>query len=167
MRILIIGLNYAPEEAGNAPYTAGMAEHLAALGHDVTVVTGMPHYPRWQVDRGYRWRLWKREPIRGVDVRRRWHHVPGSQSALQRALYEGSFVLTGASVLALPRPDVVLGIVPSLGGGVLARLAATRYRVPYGIVFQDLVGPASAQSGLAGGHRITRLVSTAEAGAAR
>lgn len=167
LRILLIGINYVPEETGIAPYTAGLAEHLADGGHSVVAVTGLPSYPQWRVYDGYRRLLWKRESVRGVDVRRRWHYVPRQQSAIRRGLYEGTFLLTALSALALPRPDAVLGIVPSLSGGLLARLAASRFRVPYGLIFQDLVGEAAQQSGVNGGGRVARLVRAAERWAAR
>ncbi len=167
MRILISGINYAPEATGIAPYTTGLAEHLSARGHRVTVVTGLPSYPQWRVHDGYRGILARRESTGGVDLRRRWHYVPREQSAIRRALYEASFLTTGLSALALPRPDAIVGIVPSLGGGLLARLAATRFAAPYGLVFQDLMGPAAAQSGVAGGGGAARTIRAAEAFAAR
>jgi colanic acid biosynthesis glycosyl transferase WcaI len=43
--ILIISMYYWPEQSGNAPYSTGLAEHLAARGHMVTALTSMPHYP--------------------------------------------------------------------------------------------------------------------------
>jgi glycosyltransferase involved in cell wall biosynthesis len=167
MRILITGINYAPEATGIAPYTTGLAEHLRERGHQITVVTGLPSYPQWRVHDGYRGRVAGRETIAGVDVRRRWHYVPGEQSATRRALYEASFLATGLSALTLPRPDAVVGIVPSLGGGLLARLAGARFGAPYGLVLQDLMGPAAAQSGVAGGGRAARAIRGAEAFAAR
>jgi colanic acid biosynthesis glycosyl transferase WcaI len=167
MRILIVGISYSPEETGIAPYTAGLAEHLAERGHSVVALTGLPSYPQWRVHDDYRHCLWKHELINRVDVRRRWHYVPGAQSAMRRGLYEGTFLLSGLSALALPRPDAVLGIVPSLSGGLLARLAASRFRVPYGLIFQDLVGQAAKQSGVGGGGRVARAVRAAEGWAAR
>ncbi len=162
MRLLIVAQNYAPEPTGNAPYTTGLAEHLVSRGHQVTVLTGVPHYPSWRPSVAP-----PREVINGVEVYRRRHHVPRSQSAARRLLYEGSFLASGLSGWFLPRPDAVLGVVPSLAGGVLARLIAGRFRVRYGLIFQDLVGLAAAQSGVAGGGRVSRLVSWAEGWAAR
>ncbi len=61
----------------------------------------------------------------------------------------------GSSTPALtrprPTPDVVLGVVPSLGGGVVARLAAARAHAGYGVIVQDLVSAAASQSGIRGG----------------
>ena len=52
MRVLIVGINYSPELTGIGPYTAGLAEHLAARGDEVTVITGLPHYPDWRIAAG-------------------------------------------------------------------------------------------------------------------
>ncbi len=162
-RLLVIGINYAPEHSGNAPYTTGLAEHAAATGWDVTVLTAMPHYPAWRVDRAYRGRLTVTEVRHGVTIRRQAIYVPSRQSALRRALYESSFLVSALPVANLPRPDVIMGIVPSLSGGILARLYAARFHAPYGLLFQDLMGPAAAQSGIEGGGSVARAVGRAEA----
>ncbi len=149
-RILITSINYAPEETGIAPYTTKLAEHLARQGYAVTAVTGMPHYPGVAASpERYAGALALREFRNGVEVERRWHYVPRAQSALRRGLYEATFLATGLSSLALPPPHAVLGVVPSLSGGLIARMAAARFGVPYGLVFQDLVGQAAGQSGIA------------------
>ncbi len=46
--ILIYGMNYAPEFTGVGRYTGEVGAHLAAVGHDVRVVTTPPHYPEWK-----------------------------------------------------------------------------------------------------------------------
>ena len=167
-RVLIIGINYLPEPSGIGPYTAGLAEELRAQGDDVTVLTGFPHYPEWRARRGAPLRLIRRESIRGVTVVRVAHFVPTTQSAINRALYEATFGLAGLlASLRLPRPHLVLGVIPSLSGGVLARLTARRLGVPYGLLFQDIVSKAALQSGIAGGAGVARATGAAEAWAAR
>jgi len=167
MRLLLVGINYSPEETGIGPYTAGLAEGLTSRGHSVVAITGLPSYPQWRVYDGYRRLPWKREYMNGVEVRRRWHYVPETQSAVRRGLYEGTFLLTGLSALALPRPDLLLGVIPSLSGGLLVRLAALRFGVPYGLIFQDLMGQAAKQSGVSGGGQVARGVRAAEGWVAR
>jgi glycosyltransferase involved in cell wall biosynthesis len=56
----------------------------------------------------------------------------------------------------------VLGTCPSLAAGVHAAIAARLYGVPYGLVFQDLMGLAAAQSGVAGGSRVATAVRKVE-----
>ena len=158
--ILIIGINYRPESTGIAPYTSDMAEHLAASGNRVTVITGFAHYPAWRGEPGER-RMRAAETRDGVRVLRRRHYVPRAQSAIRRAAYEGTFLLHGA--LSRPeRPDVVFGVIPSLSGGLLARFFAAKARAPYGLIFQDLMAPAARQSGIGGGMRVAGATAALE-----
>ena len=162
MRILMIGINYAPEETGIGPYTAGFAEHLVGLGHKVEVVTGLPHYPQWRVAREHRGRRRRSEVVAGVRVSRGWHYVPPRQSALRRALYEATFLGTALFASRHKKPDVVIGIVPSLSGAVAAAVVGFGRRAPYGIVFQDLMAPAATESGIAGGRRVAGITARVE-----
>ena len=52
-RLTIIGINYAPESSGIAPYAAALAQGMTTLGWQVKVITGYPSYPQWQVYDGY------------------------------------------------------------------------------------------------------------------
>jgi colanic acid biosynthesis glycosyl transferase WcaI len=158
--VLVVGINYGPETTGNAPYTTAIAEHLAASGHATTVVTGFPHYPAWRIEPGEH-RVRTTEVRNGVRILRRRHYVPASQSAIRRAAYEATFTMHG--FLSRPeRPDAVIGVIPSLGGGVLARLFAARARTAYGLIVQDLMGPAAAQSGIRGGRRVAGVTAAME-----
>jgi colanic acid biosynthesis glycosyl transferase WcaI len=161
-RALIVGANYWPEESGNAPYTTGVAEDLAAHGVEVTVLCAMPHYPQWRIRAGYRGHLRVCETREGVRLIRSWLWVPTRQSAFQRALFEGSVLLSTLTARGVGRPDVVVGVTPSLSGAVLARILAARFRVPYGLVVQDLVGPGAKQSGMRGGHEVAGTVRAVE-----
>jgi len=156
--ILVIGINYAPEPTGIAPYTTGMAEYLATRARSVEVITGLPHYPTWRVDPSYRGRA-----ARSVEaahspnapgmpeVRRLWHHVPARQTALTRAAYEATFLAAASLVRPRRRPDLVIAVTPSLGGAVAGVRTARRYGVPLVVVVQDLMARAAGQSGIRGG----------------
>ena len=48
-RILIITSNFWPEPTGIAVYATDLAENLVSKCYDVTVLTGLPHYPWWKV----------------------------------------------------------------------------------------------------------------------
>lgn len=53
MRILVAGVNYAPDLIGVARYNTELCEALASFGHKVRVVTAPPYYPEWRVPKGY------------------------------------------------------------------------------------------------------------------
>jgi len=161
-KILAVGINYAPEHTGIAPYTTEACDYLAAGGATVLAIAGVPHYPHWTMPAEYQGRRSSEETHGAVTVRRLWHTVPAQQSARSRATYEATF---GAHVLGqrLPwRPDVVLAVVPSLFGAGAAAKIAHRAGVRLVLWVQDLMGPSVAQSGMSGGRRIARLTTALE-----
>ncbi len=150
MKITIFGINYFPEVTGIAPYTTGMAEGLAACGHEVNVVTGLPHYPEWRVYDGYRSQRSYRETINGVTVDRLRHYVPEKPSPRNRIRMEASFA-RAALAAGFDRPSVVIAVSPALlsTAGVVA--AARLKKVPVGVVVQDLYGKGVVETGAMGG----------------
>jgi glycosyltransferase involved in cell wall biosynthesis len=151
-RLLLVSTNYAPEHAGIAPYATQIAEHWAAGGAEVHVLTGMPHYPAWRLDPAYAGVERVVEERAGVRVHRRGHVVPARQTALNRARFEASVLRGGRDEPeGMGRPDAVFAQMPSLAGGLLAARAAQRHGVPFVPVVQDLMGAAAAQSGIRGG----------------
>ncbi|WP_405665974.1 glycosyltransferase [Streptomyces sp. NBC_01166] len=161
-RLLVVSTNYAPELTGIGPYATQLAEHWAASGARTEVLAGMPHYPAWRVDEGYRG-VWRKEESReGVRIHRRRHYVPPRQTALRRGAFEASVLAHG--ILAPPpgRFDAVVSQMPSLAGGVLGARLARRHRVPHIPVVQDLMGAAAAQSGIRGGGRAADVAAKAE-----
>jgi colanic acid biosynthesis glycosyl transferase WcaI len=166
-RVLVVGVNYAPETTGIAPYTTAVAEHLAASGAQVTAVTGMPHYPQWRVAEEYRGEVLHEERLHGVRVRRAGHYVPADQDALKRGAFEVSWLPLGALQALRTPADAVVAVSPSLGALPLARLASACRGVPWAAVVQDLMGNAAANGGLRGGGRVAGLVSGVEGRALR
>jgi colanic acid biosynthesis glycosyl transferase WcaI len=167
-RVVIAGVNYWPEVTGIAPYTTGLAQHLAARGAEVVVLTAMPSYPKWRVFDEYRGTLRGRGLENGVDVCRFRTYVPIRQSAVRRAGYELSYLAHALTHGPLGvAPDAVVGVVPTLSGGLLARLEAQRYRRPYGLILQDRMGAAAEQSGISGGSRVAATAGMLEGSLAR
>lgn len=117
MKLLVYGLNYAPELTGTGKYTAEMAEALAARGHEVRVVTAPPYYPEWRVADG--WSAWRyvREVRGGVRVSRAPLWVPARPSGATRLVHLASFALSSAVPMLRHirwRPDIVMVIAPTL-----------------------------------------------------
>lgn len=139
-------MHYAPESTGNAPYTTGMVRALAAAGHQVRVVTGYPHYPRWKVTEGYRGlRLFERDGE--VPITRVRHPVPATPTASKRVVMDFLFALH-AAIVPGPRPDVVIAVSPVL----LTVAAGLRWKRPrrtaLGVVTQDLYSRALLETGM-------------------
>lgn len=155
MKICIIGINYAPEPTGIAPYTAGLAEGLSRRQHSIRVVTGYPHYPWWKVAEGYTG-LGSRELLHGVEVTRVRHYVPRRPASVRRALMEVIFGIR-ALLSRWGRPDVVLLVSPALLSSRLVQLRARAMGVPVVTWVQDIYTLGLVQTGADPRHeRIVR-----------
>ena len=116
MRILICGINFAPELTGIGKYTGEMAEWVASHGHEVRVVTAPPYYPMWQILPDYhRWR-YSQENLNGVKVYRCPLWVPSSPSGLTRVLHHISFAVSSFLIMVWQgiwwRPNIVWVVEP-------------------------------------------------------
>lgn len=149
MNLLVIGMNYAPEPTGIAPYTTELCEFLSLRGHRVTVATTFPHYPEWKTHRAYAGRWMLTEMRSGVTVKRKAVFLPGRAATWQRILYDTSLGL-GALLSGLRggKFDLVLGIAPPVQAGVTARLLSGLMRVPYVLWIQDLALEAAMSVGM-------------------
>lgn len=146
MRITVIGINYAPELTGIAPYTTGLAEGLTEQGHEVTVLSGLPHYPEWRIADGYQDAGGSTECINGVNVRRVRHYVPVVPTPRGRVRMEASFACA-VTFARWGKPDVVIVVSPSLlSAGAVVALSRVR-RIPVGVIVQDVYSSGVVETG--------------------
>lgn len=115
MKILIYAINFSPELTGCGKYTGEKAAKLAAMGHDVRVVTAPPYYPNWKVSKEYK-NSYKTEEIDGCTVYRSPLYVPEKATTIKRLIHLISF-----AILSIPqlfrnlfwRPNLVMVIEPT------------------------------------------------------
>ena len=171
MKVLIVGLNYAPEPIGIGPYTTGLAEYLAGHGHRVEVVAGRPYYPQWRVYSGFGGFGWRRAGENGVGITRCWHYIPRVPGGAKRVLHHLTFALTALPPVAVralrDRPDAVVCIAPSIMSAFPARLAAWLGGARLWLHIQDFEVDAAFATGMVKGPRLARLLLAAERTALR
>jgi colanic acid biosynthesis glycosyl transferase WcaI len=168
MRVIVWGINYAPEFIGIAPQNVALCEFLAEQGHEVEMVTTFPYYPAWRKRPGDRGRLYRTDVVNGVRVRRSWHFVPAQVSRLKRILHEGTFVATSMlRALVLRRPDVFVVVSPPLLLGVAAWLVGKVKGAPFVFHVQDLQPDAAVGLGMLKPSAFTRALYGIEAFAYR
>jgi colanic acid biosynthesis glycosyl transferase WcaI len=165
MRILIYGINYAPELTGVGKYTTEMAEWLRERGHEIRVVTAPPYYPAWKVGSGYHGWKFMRESLRGIEVFRCPLWVPATPSALGRLLHLLSFAVSSIPVMLRQifwRPDTVLAIEPTLFGAPVALLTARLSNAKAWLHIQDFEVEAFFGLGFSSGGFIKKCVTSVE-----
>ena len=140
MRILFICQYFPPEPGAPAARTHEHARAWARLGHQVTVVCGVPHYPEGVVPPEYRGRLLTREQVDGVAVLRCWMFAAKNRGVFLRSLSFLSFMLSSTVVAAFfaGPADVVAATSPQLLCGVSGWIAALRRRCPFVFEVRDL-----------------------------
>lgn len=161
MKILLYGLNFAPEPVGIGKYSGELACWLTQHGHQVRVITAPPYFPAWQVQPTHlnRYQL---EFLDGVRIRRCPLWVPLRPTGFTRLLHLASFALSSFPVVLAQcrwQPDVVISVAPAFfcapGALLLRRLCGSSTRAWLHI--QDFELDAAFELGMLRGRLLRRL----------
>jgi colanic acid biosynthesis glycosyl transferase WcaI len=165
MKILVFGINYAPELTGIGKYTGEMCEWLAGQDHEVEVITAMPYYPEWKIRKAYQGRWWFTESVNKVKVRRTIFYVPEKVTGKTRILHELSF-LVSSSVWWLKalfkKYDLVISPYPPLIIGGWPFLYSRLHNTKWVFHIQDLQVDAAKDLGLIKNKRLLHILERVE-----
>jgi colanic acid biosynthesis glycosyl transferase WcaI len=158
MRILVVGINYAPDLIGVPKYTTELCEGLASFGHEVRVVTAPPYYPAWRIPDTYRGPFYRTQEVNGVTVTRSPIYVPQKPTGARRLIHHASFALTslwpvGSTALRW-RPDVVFSVAPSLMSAAFAAWIGRRVGALSWLHLQDFEVDAAFDLGFLRNRRL-------------
>ncbi|MDK4736445.1 glycosyltransferase family 4 protein [Rhizobium sp. CNPSo 3490] len=138
MRILVISQYFWPEDFRINDLVRGLSER----GHKITVLTGLPNYPKGELAPGYRWHGPYVENYEGVKVVRAPLVTRGASKGVRLLLNYVSFAIS-ASLVGLLRCrenyDAIFVYEPSpITVGVPARVMSWFKRTPVFFWVQDL-----------------------------
>ena len=130
MKFLVLTQYFAPEIGASQVRLASFCRELAAAGHEVEIVTAMPHHPAGKIFPDYRGNFYLTEEWEGLRVHRVWLYA-SNRSNLRRLLTYASFCLTCLFGLArAKKPDYIFVDSPPLFLGVPGWIAAKLWNVP-------------------------------------
>lgn len=139
MHILFISDNFPPEVNAPASRTFEHCREWVKFGHQVTVITCAPNFPKGKVFEGYRNRLWQREEMAGVDVVRVWTYITANEGFAKRILDYLSFMFSAIlASLVVRRVDVVIGTSPQFFAACAAYVTGVVKRVPWVFELRDI-----------------------------
>ncbi|WP_460941237.1 WcaI family glycosyltransferase [Spirosoma humi] len=166
MKVLIYGINYAPELTGIGKYSGEMGAWLANNKHEVEVITAPPYYPEWQVHSSYQRKGWSSQVIQGVKVSRAPLYVPNKVTSLTRMIHEFSFVAASfpywLKAIFRKRHDVVICVAPAFHLAFLALLYSKLRKVPLIYHIQDLQIDAAKDLGMIKNKNLLSILFKAE-----
>ncbi len=139
MHILFLTDNFPPEVNAPASRTFEHCREWVKAGHQVTVITGAPNFPKGQVFDGYQNRLWQQETLAGIRVIRVWTYITANEGFAKRTLDYLSYMLTSflASLFVL-RVDVVVGTSPQFFTVCASYMTGLLKRVPWVFELRDI-----------------------------
>jgi colanic acid biosynthesis glycosyl transferase WcaI len=168
VKIVVVCPHFAPDTAPTGTVMTRIVHELAALGHELHVVTSLPWYRAHAIEPGWggRWIRTETTPWGSIT---RVHPFPGPDKSnlLRRALgFAGFSVLAGIAALRaggwLRKADVVLAMSPPLTLGLTGWLAGVPRRAPLVFNIQDVFPDAAVRTGAITNRRIIALAAWLE-----
>ena len=143
MKILFLTENFPPETNAAANRVYERATFWAAWGHDVTVITSAPNFPKGVLHDGYENKWYQTETLGGIKVVRVKTYITANAGILLRTLDFLSFMVTGFfASLAQKRPDIVVATSPQFFTAIAGWLVGVFRRRPFVLELGD-IWPAS------------------------
>jgi len=139
MHILFLTDNFPPEV--NAPATRTFEHCLRWVrgGHEVTVITCVPNFPKGRVFPGYQNRLYQIEWMEGIKVIRVWTYIAPNKGVVRRSLDYVSFMPSAIVASVFVKDiDVVVGTSPQFFTVCAAYVVSVIKRVPFVFELRDI-----------------------------
>ena len=163
MHILFLTDNFPPEVNAPASRTFEHCREWVKAGHEVTVITCAPNFPKGKVFDGYRNRMWQSEEMDGIRVVRVWSYITANEGFVKRILDYQSFMV--AATLASPfvrGVDVVVGTSPHFFTACAAYVVSRIKRIPFVFELRDLWPESIRAVGAMGDSAVLRWVERLE-----
>lgn len=159
--IVIISLNYYPEDTAIGLYSTQMSEYLKDNGWNVIVITGFPYYPNWEIAKEYKAKkVYFEEEINGIKVIRYKQFVPSNPSFFKRILHIIDFTFGSFfNINRIQQADVVLSVIPFTSSAWLGKKLSKRLNAKHWIHVQDFEFDVAIESGILVNNNLMRFFS--------
>ena len=159
LRIAVLCPHFDPDTAPTGVVMSRIVHELAALGHELHVVTALPWYREHRIENGWGGRWVRRERTAWGSITR-VHPFPGTdkRNLLRRALgFVGFSALSGLASLRGGRADAVIAMSPPLTMGLTGWVTHLVRRGPLVFNIQDVFPDAAVETGAITNQHIIRV----------
>jgi colanic acid biosynthesis glycosyl transferase WcaI len=159
LRLAVLCPHFAPDTAPTGEVMTRIVHELAALGHELHVVTALPWYREHRIEAGWDGRYVRREATEWGSITR-VHPFPGDdkKNLVRRALgFAGFSVLAGLGSLPGGRVDAVVAMSPPLTMGLTGWATHLVRRGPLVFNIQDVFPDAAVETGAITNRHIIRV----------
>jgi colanic acid biosynthesis glycosyl transferase WcaI len=160
MRILLLTTYFRPDIASTGVIMSTLVDEFVSKGHQVTVLTSVPHYDVDQAWPDYSGKLICKERSGSVQIYRiSTRATTNKASIIQRLLNYASFsALSLVQGALLPKHDVILAPSPPLSNGVIAEFLSLLRGTPFVYNVQDIWPDVAVRAGVLKNRTIIRLL---------
>lgn len=138
MKILFLTDNFPPESNAPATRTYEHCKEWLKKGVEVTVITGVPNYPKGEIFSGYKNKWRQEEMMDGIRVIRVWTYISPNRGLFRRILDYMSFCISAFFASLFVKTDIVIATSPQLFTAVAGYLSAFFKRKPWILEIRDL-----------------------------
>jgi len=139
MKILFLSHYFPPEVNAPATRTYEHCRRWVELGHEVTVVSCVPHHPMGRAYPGYRNRLIQTEYKDGIKAIKVLTYITANEGFIKRTWnYVFYMLMTIAVAPFLPRADIVISTSPQFFNGLAGFFVSRIKRCRWVLEIRDL-----------------------------
>lgn len=156
LKLAVLCPHFAPDTAPTGEVMTRIVHELAALGHEIHVITALPWYREHRIEDGWEGKWVRRETVEWGSITR-VHPFPGTdkRNLLRRAAgFAGFNVLSGLASLRGGRVDAVIAMSPPLTIGLTGWGTHLVRRGPLVFNIQDVFPDAAVETGAITNRRI-------------
>lgn len=163
MNILYISQYYPPEMGAPSTRVSELSRYWVKMGHNVTVITGMPNHPNGIIHPTYKWEYFKEEEHLGIRVLRVFLYVAPNKGVVKRIISFLSFMITSLIVGVLMKtPDIIVATSPQLFVGFSGLVIAKIKRRPFVFEVRDIWPQSAVELKMLKNHTIISLMEKLE-----
>lgn len=163
MRILFLSHYFPPEVNAPATRTYEHCKEWVKQGHQVTVISCVPHHPMGKVYPGYKNRLFFREEKDGIQTIKILTYVTANEGFVKRTFNYVFFMVM--AVLVAPfvgKADVVLSTSPQFFNGLAGYFVSRMKRAGWVLEIRDLWPESILAVGAIKNKHVIRLLESIE-----
>lgn len=139
MKILFLSHYFPPEVNAPATRTYEHCKRWAAQGHEVTVVSCVPHHPMGEAYPGYQNKWWYEENKDGIRAIKIKTYITANEGFLKRTLNYVIYMLMAIVTSPfLPKAHVVISTSPQFFNGLAGYFVSRIKRAPWLLEIRDL-----------------------------
>lgn len=162
LKILLVALIYKPDQGPSAQLFAMLSEELVKMGHQVTVIAAVPHYPSGIVRNEYRNKWIQHSSENGVQIIR--IRIPSlNRHNFSNRLFQFLTYQIGAAIASIKiKHDVVIVSNPAINKGLPFFATASLRNKPSIFLVSDVYPDVGIETGAFRNRGIARFVEALE-----